>query len=329
MPGGSHRDDGAVTDPHPVSEPHDRGLLAVGEGNLLHWEVSGNPAGRPAVFLHGGPGSGSSPGHRRLFDPDAYRIVQFDQRGCGRSTPHAGDPGTELRHNTTWHLVADLERLREHLGIDRWLVAGGSWGTTLGLAYAQAHPDRVTALVLGGVALTRRSELAWLYGGGLARLLPEQWRAFRAGVPPWDHDADLLEAYARLLDDPDPAVRARAAADWCAWETASLESPPPPGLSPRFTDPRYALGFARLVTHYFRHAAWLAEDQLLRGIHAVADLPAVLVQGRLDLQCPLETAWELAAAWPSAELVVVDGAGHAGDHPDLTAALVAATDRFR
>jgi proline iminopeptidase len=302
-------------------------LLDVGDGNRVHWEVSGNPAGQPAVLLHGGPGSGSSPGARRFFDPRAYRIVQFDQRGCGRSTPHASEPHTDLSVNTTEHLLGDLERLRSHLGIDRWLVFGVSWGCTLALAHAERHPDRVRALLLAGVTMTRRSEIDWLYRQ-VAPLLPEAWARFSDGVPASVRDGDLVEAYHRLLHSPDPLEREKAARDWHDWEAASLSVDPAATLPPGWADPDFRLARARIVTHYFRHAAWLDEGALLRGASALAAIPGVMVQGRLDLQGPLTTAWELARAWPRADLVIVDGAGHSARDAGMTEAIVAATDRF-
>ncbi|MEU7291672.1 prolyl aminopeptidase [Streptomyces exfoliatus] len=297
---------------YPETAPYDQGLLDVGDGNRVHWEVSGNPAGRAALVVHGGPGSGSSPHSRRFFDPEAYRLVLFDQRGCGRSTPHASDPAADMAVNTTAHLVADMERLREHLGIDRWLLFGGSWGSTLILAYAEAHPDRVSAIVLAGVTTTRRSEIQWLYEG-VGRIFPEAHERFRAGA---DHPmgapaAELVAAYAALMDHPDPAVRRKAAADWCAWEDAvlSLEGMGTP-YTDRVDDAR--LGFVRICSHFFAHGAWLEEGVLLRDAHRLAGIPGVLVHGRADLAGPLTTAWELARAWPDAELRVVEGAGHLG-----------------
>jgi proline iminopeptidase len=313
---------------YPEIEPYERGMLDVGDGNLVYWEACGNPRGKPAVVLHGGPGSGCSPAQRRFFDPAAYRVVLFDQRGSGRSTPHAGALAADLASNTTWHLLADIERLRAHLGIDRWLVFGGSWGATLAILYAERHPDRVSGLVMGGVTMTRRQELDWLYRGGVARFLPEQWARFRAGVPAAERDGDLIEAYHRLLHDPDPAVRQAAAAAWCAWDSAAMSLPSRPALAGRFADPAYAMAFARVVTHYFRHGAWLEEDQLLREAGTLAGIPGVMVHGRLDLGSPLVTAWELGQAWPSAELVVVEGAGHTVDQAAMAHHLVRATDRL-
>ncbi|MGY1616367.1 prolyl aminopeptidase [Geodermatophilus sp. SYSU D00691] len=305
------------------ADPHDQGELAVGDGNRVHWEVSGNPDGRPAVLLHGGPGSGTSPGMRRWFDPAAYRVVAFDQRGCGRSTPRVDDPAVDLSTNTTQALVADAEALREHLGIERWTVAGASWGTTLGLAYAQAHPHRVAELVLAAVGTTTRREVDWITRA-MGRVFPEAWARFRDGVPPGDRDGDLAAAYARLLADPDPAVRDRAARNWCAWEDTHVSLGPGWSPDPRFDDPVFRAVFARLVTHYWSHAAFLPDGALLDGAAALAGIPGLLAHGRRDISGPLEVAWLLSRRWPDAELVVVDE-GHGG--PGLTDAVVAFTDR--
>ena len=313
---------------YPEIEPYENGMLDVGDGDRIYWELCGNPEGKPAVVFHGGPGSGCSPGSRRPFDPDAYRIVVFDQRGSGRSMPHAADHDTDLAANTTWHLLADIERLREHLGIDRWLVFGGSWGATLGILYAERFPERVSELVLAAVTNTSRWELEWMYRGGVAPLFPEEWERFRLGVPESDRDGDLLAAYRRLLDDPDPDVRRRAADEWCRWELSYIA--PAPEEDPfigRFADPRYRMCFARVVTHYFHHDAWLEPDQLLRDARLLADIPGVMIHGRRDLGSPLRTAWLMKRAWPRAELVVVDDAGHSSDR--MTPELVRATDRFR
>ncbi|MBW8487591.1 prolyl aminopeptidase [Actinomadura parmotrematis] len=309
---------------HPPIEPYADGLLDTGDGHRVHWETCGDPGGRPVLVVHGGPGSGCTPGQRRLFDPKHYRAVLFDQRGCGRSRPHTADPSTGLDGNTTWHLVADMERLREHLGIDRWLLFGGSWGSTLMLAYAEAHPERVTGMVVAGVTMSRRSEIDWLYRG-VGRFFPAEWRRFRDGAP--DPDGDLVEGYARLLSDPDPAVRERAARDWTAWEDAvvSLEKEGRP--RPYSGRPDAArLAFARICAHYFAHSAWLEEGALLRDAHRLAGIPGVLVHGRLDLGAPLENAWQLAEAWPDARLVVVD-TGHTGGAA-MTGAVLAALDGF-
>ncbi|MFE2012406.1 prolyl aminopeptidase [Streptomyces sp. NPDC059491] len=316
---------------------YDQGLLDVGDGNRIHWEVSGNPAGKPALVVHGGPGSGSSPRARRYFDPAAYRVVLFDQRGCGRSTPHASDPAADLSVNTTAHLVADMERLREHLGIDRWLLYGGSWGSTLILAYAEAYPERVTEIVIAAVTTTRRSETAWLYEG-VGRFFPEAHERFRAGAEtgaaPDGHGAGagadgspgLVRAYAALMDHPDRAVRERAAAAWCAWEDAVLSME---GMGTPYTDrvDDTRLGFVRICAHYFAHGAWLEEGALIRDAHRLAGIPGFLVHGRLDMGGPPGTAWELTRAWPDAELHVVESAGHLGGE-ETRKLLLTALDRF-
>jgi proline iminopeptidase len=312
---------------YPEIEPYEQGLLDVGDGQRLYWEVCGNPAGKPAVVLHGGPGSGCTPGARRLFDPAAYRIVLFDQRGCGRSTPHASDPATDLAPNTTPHLLADIERLRARLGIERWLVLGGSWGSTLGLAYAERHPQRVTELVLVGTTTTRRREVEWVTRS-VGRLFPQQWARFVAGVPEAGPDGDLVEAYSRRLQHQDGAVRERAAADWCRWEDAHVRVRGDQGPDHRFDDPAFRMAFARLVTHYWRHAGFLEDGALQRDAPRLAGIPGVMVHGRLDLSGPLDVPWELAQVWPDAELVVVDGAGHSAAEPGMSEALVAATARF-
>jgi len=316
-----------VTRLYPEIEPYEHGVLDVGGGDLVYWEACGNPRGKPAVVLHGGPGSGCSPGLRRYFDPGAYRVVLFDQRNCGRSTPHASAPDTDLASNTTANLIADIELLREHVGVERWLVFAGSWGSTLALTYAETHPDRVTEMILFGVTTGRHEEFDWTFRGGVAVLFPEQWDGLRAALPVAQRDGDIVEAYHRLLNDPDPTTRQRAAEAWCLWESATPAWPPTTGLAERFTDPAYALAFARIVTHYVRHNAWLEDGKLLRGAEALADTPGILVQGRFDFQAPLANAWELKRVWPRAELVIVDDAGHALN-TNLTQELVRATDRF-
>jgi proline iminopeptidase len=303
-------------------------MLDVGGGDRVYWEVCGNPRGKPAVGLHGGPGSGCAPWFRELFDPDAYRIVLFDQRNCGRSTPHASAPDIDLARNTTANLVGDIERLREHLEIDRWLVLGGSWGSTLALAYAESHPDRVSEIVLFGVTTGRHSEIDWTFRGGIAALFPEQWDRLLAALPAADRDDDVVAAYNRLLDDPDPVVRRRATDAWCLWESATPDWPPSDELAERFKDPAYALAFARIVTHYIRHDAFLEDGALLRNAGVLADIPGILVNGRFDLQAPLGNAWALKRAWPRAELVVVEDAGH-GASAAVDRELRRATDPFR
>ncbi|MGC5021994.1 prolyl aminopeptidase [Micromonospora sp. DT47] len=295
---------------YPPIEPYDHGMLDVGDGNAVYWEVCGNPDGKPALVVHGGPGSGCGTRARQLFDPERYRVVLFDQRNCGRSTPHASDPGTDLRHNTTPHLIADMERLRAHLGVDRWLLYGGSWGSTLILAYAERHPERVSEIVIAAVTSTRRSEIDWLYRG-VGRFFPEQWDRFLAGAPGTPRDGDVVGAYARLVEDPDPAVRERATTDWCAWEDAVVSGEGagnPYGDRP--SDARTAM--VRICARYFANGAWLEEGQLLRDADRLAGIPAVLIHGRLDLGSPLATAWELHQVWKDAELIVIEDAGHFG-----------------
>jgi proline iminopeptidase len=295
---------------YPPIDPYDHGLLDVGDGNRVYWEACGNPDGKPALFVHGGPGWAAGPGPRRYFDPDRYRAILFDQRGCGRSTPHASDPATDMGRNTTGHLLADMERLREHFGIDRWLLFGGSWGSTLLLAYAERHPRRVSEIVIAGVTTSRRSELDWLYRGA-RRFFPEEWARFRAAVPEAERDGNLAAAYARLLEDPDPEVRVRAADSWCAWEDALLTQDPDGTPNPFGSRPLAdRLALVRICAHYFAHQAWLDDGALLRDAGRLRGIPGVLVHGRLDLSSPPHTAWELANAWPDAELAIVGGTGH-------------------
>ncbi|MET9395163.1 prolyl aminopeptidase [Streptomyces sp. NPDC006624] len=318
-----------MSDLYPAGiEPHDHGMLDVGDGNLVYWEVCGNPAGKPAVVLHGGPGSGAGPTWRRMFDPEAYRIVLFDQRGCGRSTPDAADPRTSLAANTTRHLIADIELLRQHLGSDAWLVLGGSWGVTLALAYAQRHPGSVSGLVLFSVTSTTRREVEWVTRD-MGRVFPEEWARFRDTVPEGERDGSLVDAYARMLEDPDPAVRERAAREWCRWEDVHVSTDPGHRPDPRFEDPVFRFRFARLVTHYWRHAAFLEDGALLRGAGRLAGIPGVLIHGRLDISGPPDIAWKLARVWPDAELVLIGGEGHGLSGSTTAQALLAATDRFR
>lgn len=316
-----------MVDLYPPIEPYDHGMLDVGDGNLVYWEACGNPAGKPAVMVHGGPGQGCTPNMRRGFDPERYRIVLFDQRGCGRSSPHASDPATDLSVNTTDHLVRDMELLREQLGIGRWLLCGGSWGSTLALAYAERHPERVTEIVLSAVTSGRRSEADWLYRGA-ARFFPGEWEQFRAGVPAADRDSDLIAAYARLMEDPDPLVRERAARSWSAWEDAVL-SLEPNAKPDHFSDrpPGALLAMVRICAHYAVHGAWLEEGALIRDAGRLAGIPGVLIHGRLDFSCPLDTAWELARAWPDAELVAPADSGHLGSDTKRRC-LLTALDRF-
>lgn len=316
---------------YPPIEPYDSGMLDVGDGQQLYWEVSGNPDGKPAVFVHGGPGGGTNPAQRRFFDPQAYRIVLFDQRGCGRSTPSVAD-GADLSVNTTSALVADLERLREHLGIDRWLVFGGSWGSTLSLAYAQAHPQRATELVLRGIFLLRDSEIDWFYRGGAAELYPDAWEGYLAPIAEGlraDPSADPVELYHRLLHSPDDAVAEQAAVAWSVWEGSTSQLLPDPQHVSDSEEPRFALAFARIENHYFVNHGFLEPDQLLRDAGRLAEIPGVIVQGRYDVVCPATSAWALHRAWPSARLELVPDAGHASTEPGNVDALVRATDGFR
>jgi proline iminopeptidase len=313
--------------PHLDTEPYDHGYLEVGDGNTIYWETLGNPTGKAAVVLHGGPGSGCGSWWREYFDPATYRVVQFDQRGCGRSTPNAGDVDVDLSTNTLDHLLDDIESLREHLGIDRWLVLGVSWGTTLGLAYAERCPQRVTEAVLALIALTQRHEVEWITRD-MGRLFPERWEQFRDGVPEADRAGNLADAYRRLLADPDPAVRDRAARDWCRWEDTHVSLVRGFRPSPRYDDPVFRMTFARLVTHYWAHAAWLPDGQLVREAARLGGIPAALVHGRQDVSSPLDTAWKLAQAWPGSELTVVEDAGHSGGNATITSTVLTATDRF-
>ena len=310
--------------------PRDEGLLDVGDGQRLHYEVRGAPDGVPAVVLHGGPGSGCSPWWAGFFNPVRYRVVLLDQRGAGRSSPSTQDPATDLSVNTTTHLVADLERLRDHLGVDRWLLLGGSWGSTLGLTYAVTHPERVRAVVLGAVTLTRTADVEWLTRG-VGRYFPEAHQRFLAALPEPDRGGNLAAAYARLLASPDPQVRFDAAVAWCEWEEAiaSLEATAVPGVwgNPRYAEPDFRYGFARTVTHYFGNAAFQPDDAIPSRFDRVAGVPAVLCHGRLDLAGPADVAWDVARRWPGAELHIVDGVGHLGSDR-MNALMVAATDRF-
>ncbi|MCP2278774.1 prolyl aminopeptidase [Nocardia amikacinitolerans] len=312
---------------YPPIEPYESGMLDVGEGQSVYWEVSGNPEGKPVVFLHGGPGGGTAPYHRQFFDPSAYRIVLFDQRGCGRSTPHLAD-GADLAHNTTWHLVADIEALRAHLGVERWQVFGGSWGSTLALAYTQKHPERVTELVLRGIFLLRRKEIDWYYNGAAGNVYPDEWEKFLAPVPEAERDGDLVEAYHRLLHSPDPEVATAAAIAWSVWEGSTSSLLPHPDRVAETGEPRFALAFARIENHYFRHGGFLEEGQLLRDVGAISHLPVVIVQGRHDIVCPAVSAWDLHRAWPGSQLHIVDDAGHAANEPGIVDRLVRATDGF-
>jgi proline iminopeptidase len=312
---------------YPPIEPYETGELIVGDGHRVYWEQSGNPEGKPVVFLHGGPGAGTSPWHRRFFDPERYRIVLLDQRGTGRSTPHASEPKAVMLHNTTWHLVADMELLRRNLAIRRWQVFGGSWGSALALAYAEAHPERVTELVLRGIFTLRRHELEWFYEGGASVIFPDLWEDFIAPIPVLERSR-LIEAYHRRLSDPDPAVHVPAAVAWSRWEAATLTLLPDTDLVRGMTKPAAATAFARIENHFFLHGGWFTENQLIDGVDAIRDIPAVIVQGRYDVCTPIMTAWDLHRAWPEAEFIVISDASHSATEPGIARALVAATDRF-
>ncbi len=312
---------------YPEIEPYESGFLDVGDGHQIAWETSGNPAGAPVVFLHGGPGAGCTPTHRRLFDPARYRIVLFDQRGCGRSRPHASEPDADLSTNTTWHLVADIDQLREHLGVDRWQVFGGSWGSALALAYAQTHPDRVRALVLRGIFTLRKRELDWFYEGGAAELFPDLREDFLAPVPQAERD-DCIAAYHRLLSHPDPAVHVPAGVAWTVWESRTIRLVEDAKKVAATATPEYATAFARIENHYFVHRGWFEEGQLIANAGVLKGIPGVIVQGRYDVCTPAITAWDLHRAWPEAEFVIVPDAGHAFDEPGILDALINATDRF-
>jgi proline iminopeptidase len=310
----------------PSPEPYDQGHLAVGDGHHLYWEVCGNPMGKAAVVLHGGPGSGATPYWRQFFDPSRYRYVLFDQRGCGRSTPHAGDDVAALQDNTTAHLVADIERLREHLSVDRWLVLGASWGSTLGLAYAIQHPERVSELVLWAVVTTRAAGIAWLTHV-MGQIFPEEFDQLVASLPEGRSTENIPRAFNELLRSDDPDVRDAAAVAWCAWEDRIATLSGPVRTSQRFRDPRTRLGFARLVTHYFGNAAFLPDDAIVGSLERLTSIPAYLLRGRLDIASPLRAAYEIAQRLPLATLDIVEPDAHAaGD--ETTQLLKAAVSRF-
>jgi proline iminopeptidase len=308
---------------YPELLPHRQGHLDVGDGHSIYWEECGNPRGKAAVFVHGGPGAGADARSRRFFDPARYRIIVFDQRGCGRSLPYAG-----LEANTTWHLVADMERLRDFLGIDHWLVFGGSWGSTLALAYAEAHPHRVTELVLRGIFLLRRHEIEWFYQSGADAIYPDRFQAYRDAIPPAERE-DMIAAYHRRLTSDDPAVAKAAARAWAVWEGSTSHLLPDPRVVAHWGEDRYALAVARIECHYFVNRGFLRDEhQLLDGVERIRHIPAVIVQGRYDVVCPMKSAWDLHRAWPEATLCIVPDAGHSAYEPGNTHELVTATDRF-
>jgi proline iminopeptidase len=308
---------------YPAIEPNRCGWLRVSPVHEIYWEESGNPRGKPAVFVHGGPGAGADPRARRFFDPQRYRIVIFDQRGCGRSRPHAS-----LEDNTTWHLVADMERLRRFLDIERWLVFGGSWGSTLALAYAQKHPSRVSELVLRGIFMLRKREIDWFYQEGASALFPDRWADYVAAIPRRERD-DLVQAFYRRLTSPNRATRLRAARAWSIWEAATSFLQIDEANVAKWGQPEFAVAVARIECHYFvNHGFMRREDQLLRGVRHIRHIPAVIVQGRYDVVCPMQTAWDLHCRWPEAEFRVVPDAGHSALEPGITHELVSATDRY-
>ena len=307
---------------YPAIEPFQTGILDTGDGHQIYWELCGNLKGKPAVFLHGGPGSGCSTDHRRLFDPARYCVLLFDQRGCGRSRP-----GASLDNNTTWHLVADIERLRQLLGVDRWLVFGGSWGSTLALAYSQTHPARVSELVVRGIFTVRRAELLWYYQEGASWLFPELWEGFLAPIPVAER-GDLMAAYRKRLIGNNQAEQLAAARAWSLWEGQTLTLLPDPNAAVKHGDDNFALAFSRIENHYFVHAGWLEEGQLIRNAHKLAAIAGVIVQSRYDMATPAKTAWDLHRAWPQADFHLVGAAGHAFNEPGILQQLLAATDRL-
>jgi proline iminopeptidase len=311
-----------LRDYYPPIEPYASGLLDVGDGHQIHYERIGTPGATPAVFLHGGPGGGIDPDHRRFFDPARYDVLLFDQRGCGKSTPHAS-----LDANTTWHLVADIERLRSRAGVDTWLVFGGSWGSTLALAYAETHPQRVSALILRGIYTVTKAEIDWYYRFGVSEIFPDAWARFLAPIPADEH-GDLVTAYRKRLTSDDPATRQTAARAWSTWEAETITLLPQPKTVDHFAEDRFALAFARLENHYFHHDCWLEPDQLIRDAHRLHGIPGEIIHGRYDMPCPLRTALRLHDAWPDATLHIVEGAGHAGSEPGIKDRLIRATDRF-
>ncbi len=307
---------------YPSLEPYETGFLDVGDGHSIYFERCGRRGGRPAVFLHGGPGGGAAPDHRRLFDPERYDVTLFDQRGCGRSTPYAS-----LEANTTWRLVADIERLRVVAHVDKWLVFGGSWGSTLALCYAETHPERVSALVLRGVYTVTKAELDWYYQFGVSEIFPDKWERFQAPIPRGER-GDMIAAYRRRLTHDDPAVQIEAAKAWSLWEGETITLLPQPGIAAVHGDDHFALAFARIENHYFTHRCWLEEGQLLRDADRLRGIPGTIVHGRYDMPCPARYAWGLHEAWPEADFHLVEGAGHAYSEPGILDQLIRATDRF-
>ena len=312
-----------LRDLFPKSKPYRSGYLKVSKLHTIHFEECGNPRGKPLVFLHGGPGGGIEPFYHRYFDPKKWRIVLHDQRGCGKSKPFS-----ELRENTTWNLVADIEKLRGHLGIDRWVVFGGSWGSTLSLAYAETYPDRCTALVLRGIFLLRRSELLWFYQEGASEIFPDAWEHYLAPIPSRER-GDMMKAYYKRLTSPDRRMRQKAARAWSIWEGSTSKLFFDPALVKKFGGGRFADAFARIEAHYFVNRGFMKPDgQLLRDVRKIRRVPGVIVQGRYDVVCPIRSAWDLHRAWPEAKLVIVPNAGHSMTEPGIRSALIEETERF-
>ncbi|MBB5274106.1 proline iminopeptidase [Rhizobium rosettiformans] len=307
---------------YPEIEPFETGMLDVGDGHQIYWERFGTKGAKPAVFLHGGPGGATSPSHRRLFDPALYDVILFDQRGCGKSTPHAS-----IEANTTWHLVADIERLRQMIGAEQWLVFGGSWGSTLALAYAETHPERVSELVLRGIYTLTKAELDWYYQFGVSEMFPDKWERFCAPIPENERH-EMMAAYRRRLTGTDREEQLRCAVAWSSWEGETITLLPNPDYSDHFYDPEFALAFARIENHFFVHAGWLEEGQLLRDAYKLKDVPGVIIHGRYDMPCPAKYAWALHKAWPKADFHLIEGAGHAYLEPGILDQLIRATDRF-
>ena len=307
---------------YPKIKPYDSGFLNDDQ-HQVYFEQCGNPDGKPAIFLHGGPGGGGSEDVRRFFNPDLYRIIIFDQRGCGRSKPHGC-----LENNTTWHLVSDIENLREKLGIEKWLVFGGSWGSTLSLAYAQAHPKSVSELVLRGIFLLRKEELHWFYQDGASRIFPEAWSGF-LDIIDEDKRNNLMSSYHEIFKSDDKEKRLKAAIAWSKWEAATSSLAYKPSLVEEFSNPEFALAFALIENHYFVNKGWFkTKNQIIENIDIIRSIPAVIVQGRYDVVCPMKTAWELSEAWPEAELIVAPASGHTAFEKEITHALISATDKF-
>lgn len=307
---------------YPMIEPYHTAFLDTGDGHQVYYERCGKPGGKPAVFLHGGPGGGISPDHRRLFNPAVYDVMLFDQRGCGKSTPYA-----ELKANTTWHLVEDIERLRQIAGVDKWMVFGGSWGSTLALAYAETYPQRVSELVLRGVYTVTKAEIDWYYQSGVSEMFPEKWERFQAPIPPEERH-DMVTAYHKRLNSDDVNVQLEAAKAWSIWEGETITLLPDEKYSAAFADAHFALAFARIENQYFFKNAWLEDGQLLRNAHRLRGIKGTIIHGRYDMPCPARYAYQLHKAWPEADFHMIEGAGHAFSEPGILDALIRATDGF-